>query len=373
MQVVCIDDEHLSLDYLERQLQKVNNVEVTATFTNPLKGIRYILQEETDIVFLDIQMPQVSGVELAEQILAEKPEVIIIFVTAYEDFAVDAFHLGVMDYLVKPVNLDRLQITMERIEKHMESRQLETVQSPKKLRIKVTPYLAFEVEPNMFEPLQWRTGKTQELFLYLLLNSNMLVEKSSIIDLLWGEYDLDRAYALLYTTIYNVRQQLKPYHEHIVLHNRADGYLLGLNDVEIDLVSWEEALGQLSSIDESTIDAYEEMMKINNGSDASTYDYIWLESERHRLDQLWAYKANQIVAYYMNVGKITDAIQWCYTILERFPTIEEVHFNLMKLYEANGDFTLMMQQYNELNKVMRQEVESKPSNYIVEWYISKLK
>jgi len=114
-------------------------------------------------------------------------------------------------------------------------------------------------------------------------------------------------------------------------------------------------------------------MKLNNGSYASNYDYIWLESERHRLDQLWAYKANQIVAYYMKVGKITDAIQWCYTILERYPTIEEVHFNLMKLYEANGDFTLMMQQYNELNKVMRQESESKPSDYIVEWYISKLK
>src|SRR5690625_6169211 len=111
MQVVCIDDEHLSLDYLERQLQKVNHVEVTATFTNPLKGIRNILQEETDIVFLDIQMPQVLGVELAEQILTEKPKVIIIFVTAYEDFEVDAFHSGVMDYFVTSVILDRLLLT----------------------------------------------------------------------------------------------------------------------------------------------------------------------------------------------------------------------------------------------------------------------
>jgi len=373
MRVVCIDDEYLSLQYLERQLQKVNHVDVIGTFTNPIEGVRFIIQEDIDVAFLDIQMPQMSGMELAEQILKDKPELIIIFVTAYEDYAVDAFQINAMDYLVKPVNLERLQITMERIERHMEARQLETGLSSNTLRIKVAPFLAFEVEPNVFKPLQWRTGKTQELFLYLLQNSNSIVEKSSMLDLLWNEYELDRAYALLYTTIYNIRQQLKPYEENIILHNRADGYLLELTDVEVDLVIWEEKLEQLSTIDESTIDLFEEVMHLNRGSYLASYDYIWLEGERHRLDQLWTYIANQLVAYYKKAGKITDAIQWCHAIIERFPTIEEVHFNLMKLYEANGDFTLMMQQYNELNKMLRKELETKPSNYIVEWYISKLK
>ena len=56
--------------------------------------------------------------------------------------------------------------------------------------------------------------------MYLLQNSNVLIEKSSLIELLWGDYDIEKSYALLYTTIYNVRKQLKQYHKHIKLTNR---------------------------------------------------------------------------------------------------------------------------------------------------------
>ena len=338
MRVVCIDDEQISLQYLQIQLEKVSYVEVIAMFTNPYEGKHFILNEEVDVVFLDIQMPEINGIQLAEILLEKKPNLIIVFVTAYEMFAIDAFQLNALDYVVKPINADRLQQTIKRIEKQLRQQVNDTLSPQQLLRIKVAPFLAFEIEPDVFEPIEWRTKKSQELFLYLLQNNNELIEKSSLIEILWSDYDLGSVYDLLYTTIYNVRKHLRPFNEHIILKNCADGYILELKQVEIDLIKWEEVLDTLGNVDESTVALYENTMQLNRGMYLANNDYIWLEGERYRLERLWVHTAAQIAFYYMNVGKLTEAMKWYDDIIERHPTMEEAHFNLMKLYEANGDF-----------------------------------
>src|SRR5699024_536110 len=143
MNVVCVDDEALSLQFLERQLNKLDSIDVLATFTNPLEGQQFIIDQEVDVELLDIHMPQINGIELAEQLLEAKPDLKIVFITAYSSFAVDAFKLNAIDYLVKPIKLDRLQITMERIEKQMSEKEQAENQSIEKLRIKLIPFLAF--------------------------------------------------------------------------------------------------------------------------------------------------------------------------------------------------------------------------------------
>lgn len=373
MRVVCIDDEHLSLDYIERQLKRIDNVDIIGAFTNPLEGKEFILKHNLDVVFLDIEMTPINGLEIAEEILQERPEIIFVFVTAYESFAVDAFELNAMDYIVKPVKFNRLQITMHRIQKALEGMKKKKFRISNNLRVKIAPFLAFEVTPDIFEPLQWRTTKSQELFTYLLQNNGVIVEKSSIIDLLWDEYDMEKAYSLLYTTIYNIRKQLKPYNKHIVLNNHSYGYLLELHNVEIDLVCWEKELEKLPRINNTNHTEYEKVMQLYSGDYLSGYDYTWLEGERHRLERLWLSKANEIASFYTETNKWVDAIRWYSEIINSDPMIEEAHFNLMKIYEANGDFTFMMQQYNDLHKVWRDNFDKKPSKEIVEWYISKLK
>ena len=104
LRCIAIDDEELALELLEDNISKVEYLELVGKFNNPLKAIQILQEQEIDLVFLDIQMPGLSGLQLIQSI-QNKP--MFILVTAYEKFALEGFDLNVVDYLVKPVPLDR--------------------------------------------------------------------------------------------------------------------------------------------------------------------------------------------------------------------------------------------------------------------------
>lgn len=99
MKAILIDDEQLALDLLERNLNNIGSIEVIGTHTDPMEGKKDILQKDVDIIFLDIHLPEVNGMELAEQIIEKKPYLPIIFVTAFNEYAVKAFELNALDYI----------------------------------------------------------------------------------------------------------------------------------------------------------------------------------------------------------------------------------------------------------------------------------
>jgi two-component system, LytTR family, response regulator len=97
--IVVIDDEAPARDIIKHYLKEVPDVEVVAECSDGFSGLKTISQLKPDLVFLDIQMPRLTGIELVE-VMTEKPE--IIFVTAYDQYAIRAFELNAADYLMKP-------------------------------------------------------------------------------------------------------------------------------------------------------------------------------------------------------------------------------------------------------------------------------
>jgi len=115
MKVVIVDDEQLARDELCFQLGRLDDVEVVAQAGNGLEAIAAMERCEPDLVFLDIQMPGLTGFEVARRLL-ERPDAApaVVFVTAFDQHAIEAFEVNAVDYLLKPVDAGRLEQAVQR-------------------------------------------------------------------------------------------------------------------------------------------------------------------------------------------------------------------------------------------------------------------
>ncbi|WP_298903864.1 LytTR family DNA-binding domain-containing protein [uncultured Psychroserpens sp.] len=103
---LVVDDETIAREIIETHLSKIENVTIVASCSNAIEAFNYISNHNIDLVFLDINMPEISGISFAKSINAN---VKVIFTTAYRDYAVEGFELKAVDYLLKPISLERLQ------------------------------------------------------------------------------------------------------------------------------------------------------------------------------------------------------------------------------------------------------------------------
>ena len=112
--VLIVDDERLARVELKRLLKSFDDVNVVDEAKNAKQALTLIDEHKPDLVFLDIQMPEMTGLEVAEVISGQTK---FVFCTAFNEHAVDAFSLNAVDYLVKPVNPERLSLTIEKLRK----------------------------------------------------------------------------------------------------------------------------------------------------------------------------------------------------------------------------------------------------------------
>ena len=373
MKVVCVDDEKLALDIMTHLLGKIEKIELVESFQTVKTALDFVFKEEVDVVFLDIEMPEINGLELAEKILEKKPHIDVVFVTAYNEYAVEAFELNAIDYLMKPVKLTRLEKTIERLSKETTVKpETNSEEKQNTLQIKLAHNLSFSLGDNPFEPLKWRTAKARELFLYLLQNKNTLVHKGTLMEMLWGEEELDRGYSILYTTVYNVRKALQTYGENLELQNTNDGYILKLHNVDVDLHTWEKQVTQLpSEITKDTIDDYKRVMAFNTGPYLGEFDYVWVESERHRLETLCIITMQKMVDYFIEENNDEEAVKWLQLIVQRQPELEEAHLLLTKLYEENDLHHLIKKQYDDYIAIQK-SFDLHPSPKVKKWFTDYL-
>ncbi len=116
LSALVIDDELFAREELTELLEESGRVEVLGQAANAVEGLKKINQLKPDVVFLDIQMPQITGIELLGML---DPDTMpkVVFVTAYDQFAIQAFEENAFDYLLKPVDIERLDKTLSRLQK----------------------------------------------------------------------------------------------------------------------------------------------------------------------------------------------------------------------------------------------------------------
>jgi two-component system LytT family response regulator/two-component system response regulator LytT len=131
LRVVVVDDEQLAREELCYQLEQIDGIEIVAQASNGIEAIGAVERHEPDLVFLDIQMPGLGGFEVARRLLEHEEEApALVFVTAFDQHAIEAFEVNAVDYLLKPVESGRLEQALHRARRRVEAERPGTAQAP---------------------------------------------------------------------------------------------------------------------------------------------------------------------------------------------------------------------------------------------------
>ena len=178
LRCIAIDDEPLALELLEDNISKVPYLQLAATCSNAMEAIKVLQEQTVDLMFLDIQMPGLTGLQFIQS-LKERP--MIILVTAYEKFALEGFNHDVVDYLVKPVSLERF---VKACNKAWELYQLKTKPTSITAAGKSPDYIFVNVDYSLFkvvvDDIMWIEGLKDYIKIHLKSSSKPVITRMTM-------------------------------------------------------------------------------------------------------------------------------------------------------------------------------------------------
>ena len=152
LRAIAIDDEPLALEVIQRFASKIPSLELVKTFSNPIEAVQFLQTESIDLVFLDIQMPDITGIQFLQSI-QQAP--MVIFTTAYSQYAVDSYELNAVDYLLKPIPFDRFFKAVNKASTQLQAQEAleQQNESPEEEEVKVggKDYLFIKSDTRFFK------------------------------------------------------------------------------------------------------------------------------------------------------------------------------------------------------------------------------
>src|SRR5881396_1300480 len=121
---IIVDDEQHAIDILAHYVKQTPHLNLVASFINPIEALQLLGQQKVDIVFLDIQMPELSGIDFIKAIHGKSK---VILTTAYSEFAIEGYELDVVDYLLKPIRLPRFLTAVQKAAKALKEEEVEDI------------------------------------------------------------------------------------------------------------------------------------------------------------------------------------------------------------------------------------------------------
>lgn len=354
IRAIVIDDERPAIKELEFLLRAHDVIEVVGTYTNPQRALMELPEVNPQVVFLDINMPQLQGIDLASQLLDPCPQMQVIFVTAYDQYAVEAFELHALDYLLKPVGAERLSKTVQRI-----VAKAPPAPSVADRHLVITTFGRFSLGWSGQEPLKWRTEKTRELFAFLLHHAGREVRKEEILDAVFPDQPLERAVHQLHNGIYYIKKALQTYGVGQEQMTIEGSYRLSLQDVLVDALRFQSLLGRAGAGQEQIAlwQSAEELYVADYYRDG---DWAWAEAERERLGKLHLEMALRLGAFYLKGGDISRAEDLLLRVVRDNPYSDRAVRLLLELYLGSNRMTLAERLYRDYERTLAEDLSLAP-------------
>ena len=352
IRVLIVDDEPPSLLRLKKQLGASGMAQVEGAFTDPLEALSFLDKNKADAVFLDIEMPDMDGMELASRILDLQGNIAVIFVTAYNQYAVEAFHLNALDYILKPVSADRLRETLCRI---IDEKGIPVHSGP----VTVRCFGKFCVKAHA-EEIKFRTEKAEELLAFLIGCRGEFVSRSKILDSLWEDFEGDRAVVNFNTTLHNVKKALIPYGIHIsILYDRGH-YRLETGGMACDYLQFCSFKENAGEFDAKNILEYEKTASLYSGEYLSGWDYGWAGEKRLLLEEQFMELLLGTARYYKETEDYQKAVKWLKAGLKHAPLHRELNYRLIETLLLSNEHMQAMKYYGLYRSGLLKKLRTEP-------------
>lgn len=307
--VMIVEDEVNILSFMQKKLSKYEVFKVEAAFSSPDEALEAFEIIKPDVVFLDIEMPRTNGIDLAGKLLKKKEDVHIVFTTAYGQYAVQAFGVEAIDYLLKPISDEDILRVIKRLNKvdNMKHQKAEEVNAnkPKELKMPISCFGKFQVLDKELQVVKWPTKKAEELFAYFVMHKGEYISKWNLLELFWAEMEEERGLHNLYNTVYRIKQTIKKLDFLMTIKKVNDGYILEAQEALSDL----DKLNNLMSIN-NRMEHIEEAVELffqYTTPLLGSRDYFWSISMQEHVARLYGKLCVELLSYYREKNQFQEA------------------------------------------------------------------
>jgi two-component system LytT family response regulator len=358
LKAIIIDDEVPCVEELAYLLRKYADIEIVGTFTSPVEALAAAPDLLPDVVFLDIDMPRMDGLELALKIQTLCVDVAIVFVTAYSRYALEAFKAYPLDYLLKPIKEARLDNDIEHLRRQYA---LMHPANAEHSGPKIRCFGHFQVSAG--EDISWGTRRVRDLLMYLIDRCGATPTRSELIEALFGGVNDKRTVGNLYVTIYKLRSLLHTLDDEGRYLKVAEDYALTVAPDVCDYVDFMRFAGQTAPISAQNAAEAARMLSLCAAPYLEGEDLAWVTDTASVVDTAYERIALSLAGYYVSASLLPEAERILITLLARNPLSEEGYAALLDLYIASGNHTAYVARYQEYARTLRQELHVRPDRF----------
>lgn len=366
MKVMLLDDELNANEILQDLLMEIGDVVILNTFTRPTLFLQELnrlssIRTLPDVVFIDIEMPEMNGLEVADRVKAQYPDVEVVFVTAYSEYAIQAFELHSLDYLLKPANRKRVEKTLARIKSLLHTKLAERNHDKRDLNIQSLGEFSLSYRQGK-ERLKWRTGKVKELCAYLLHHYSRPTPAHELMDKLFAETDEEKAKVNFYTSMSYLRKSLKEIGCPDIIQKNENGYVIQLEELAWDYLDVKSILSdRIIHKKQDTWSAIEQLMNVYKGDYFAEFESRDFVIRRQELRQQVFIALQDAWERYRLEGNHGRVLQCLMKMAQVAPDSEKVAIELIQFYQDQGHRLEAIQYYENFIKHLYEEFGIAPS------------
>jgi two-component SAPR family response regulator len=351
IRVLLVDDEEDALNLLEILLHRIGDVKVVGRYVNPAQAIEALSATPVDAVFLDNEMPGMTGMEAARKMREIRPQVPIVFTTAHPEYAVEAFEIQSTDYLLKPFTLNRLQSAVTRIRQAAA-----TVSDRTDVVIRCMGGFSIALPNDANRQLPWKTNKEKEICAFLVHHAEKRVDTTLIIESVWPRYDLKKAKTYLYTCLSYLRKTFQDHDLPIRVEKSGNGFAIRLNGAEADVTAIEPLLDDMLSAENPDERLYGKINGLYKGEYMEGCDYPWAVFKREAIKTKYARALRHMHLLFLRRGDAALAEDCLRRVLAIAPDSEADGRKLIQLHLEAGNRSEALRVYRQLEQVIREQL-----------------